>query len=409
MSPRFRIVLPIALATLVCAFNAHAQLTLRGDYAAARGITELSALYARQNKTSVVVTPFSTNAGIEGVLKGEIDVATSARGVVPTRPAEKDLVFWPVAWDAVVFIVHPSNPVRNLTVAQIRDIYQGKLDNWSAVGGRNAPIDLYSVMGPYDGLESTIRQVLFANPGYMAKIDRLFLNQHQIEVGIQMDPDAIGMTTLAGLNKQRVKALSIEGVAANKDSVANGSYLLTTPLYMVYRADNPKSAEITRFAEFLRTPAAESVIVNKRLVPHREDDNFKAMQVQRLANLWVKLGGQPIPPNAIRAASSTTGTAMPAVRSANTTRSAASASAKPTASAPPAAAAANTTRSVATTTTTPTANVKPTATSVASTVPAVEPATAPTTAGSQAEATPNGSDAPASEPACRKRWPWSKC
>lgn len=311
------IALSLIASSALVASAAHAQLTLRGDYAAARGITEVSALYAKEKKTSVAVTPFSTNSGIEGVLKGEIDVAASARAPLESRPAEKDLVFWPVAWDAVVFIVHPSNPIQNLTIAQLRDIFQGNLTNWNEVGGRNAPIDLYSVMGPYDGLESSMRQILFANPGYNAKIKRLFLNQHQIEIGIQMDPDAIGMTTLAGLNKQKVKALSIEGIAADKDTVADGRYLLTVPLYMVYRADNPKAAEITAFAEFLRTPIAESVIVNKRLVPHRDDEDFKAMHAQRLATLWTHLGGEPVPAGMVRFAARTdtaAGTVLSAVQ-----------------------------------------------------------------------------------------------
>lgn len=284
-----------AACALLAAAPAHGQLTLRGDYAAARGLTEVGALYARQTRSPLTVTPFSTNAGIEGVIRGEIDIATSARPPVPGRDAERNLVFWPVAWDAVVFIVHPSNPVRELSLAQVRDIFMGRLENWGQVGGHDAPIDLYSVMGPYDGLESSIRQILFGNPGYNAKIRRLFLNQHQIEVGVQMDPDSIGMTTLAGLDKQRVRALAIEGIAADKDTVADGRYLLTVPLYLVYRADNPRVEEINRFAGFLRTPAAENVIVGKRLVPHREDEDFRGMHARRLATLWERLGGEPLP------------------------------------------------------------------------------------------------------------------
>ena len=309
MFPRVLVALVSTLTAVLAASPAFAQLSLRGDYAASRGITEISALYARQTKTTVVVSPFSTVAGIDGVLSGEIDIATSARPPVASRAAEKDLVFWPVAWDALVFIVHPSNPVTNLTLGQVRDIFQGKLDNWKDVGGKDAPIDLYSVIGPYDGLESSMRSILFANPGYRAKIDRLFLNQHQIEVGIQMDPDAIGMTTLAGLSKQKVKPLAIEGINADKDSITDGRYLLTVPLYLVYRADGPKAAQITEFAQFLRTPAVEAEMVKKRLVPHREDDDFKAIHAQRLATVWERLGGQPIPPEQLRFASTTNGAA----------------------------------------------------------------------------------------------------
>jgi phosphate transport system substrate-binding protein len=398
----------VLLACTLAAGAAHAQLSLRGDYAAARGITEVSALYARQTKTSVVVTPFSTNAGIDGVISGAVDVATAARSPVPNRPAERDLVFWPVAWDAVVFIVHPSNPVQDLTLAQVRDIYQGKLTSWDQVGGRAAPIDLYSVMGPYDGLEASMRLMLFGNPGYNAQISRLFLNQHQIEVGVQMDPDSIGMTTLAGLDKQAVRALRIEGVAADKDTVADGRYLLTVPLYLVYRADNPKAAEITRFAEFLRTPAAEAVIVGKRLVPHREDDNFRAMHAARLSTLWERIGGRPVPPDqlkfqpaigAVRTAAEATAVGG-ALRAAGSTDPAAVAPAMPVAAGGAAATApASTTPPAAATPAgaAPRAPAAPASTAPTGTTPAAAPARpSGTSAAPAAGSTPRAATAPAS-------------
>ena len=294
MNPRILSFLAACLCVLLSASPAWAQLVLRGDYVAARGITELGSLYAKERGTSVAVTPFSTNSGIEGVLSGEIDLAASARSPIAVRPAEMGLVFHPVAWDALVFIVHPSNPVSNLSLTQVRDIFQGKLDNWNQVGGKDAPIDLYSVMGPYDGLESTIRQMLFGDPGYRAMIDRLFLNQHQIEVGIQMDPDAIGMTTLAGLSRQKVKSLSIEGVTANRDSVGDGRYLLSLPLFMVYKADGPKADKIADFADFLETPVAQNVLLGKQLVPHRDDEEFRNIHMQRVATMWERLGGEPM-------------------------------------------------------------------------------------------------------------------
>lgn len=296
MTPRILSFFAACLCVLLAAPPAWAQLVLRGDYVAARGITELGSLYARERGTSVAVTPFSTNSGIEGVLSGEIDLAASARSPIAVRPAEMGLVFHPVAWDALVFIVHPSNPVTNLSLMQVREIFQGKLDNWNQVGGKDAPIDLYSVMGPYDGLETTIRQMLFGDPGYRAMIDRLFLNQHQIEVGIQMDPDAIGMTTLAGLSRQKVKPLSIEGVTANRDSVGDGSYLLSLPLFMVYKADGPKADKIADFADFLQTPVAQNVLIGKQLVPHRDDEEFRNIHMQRVATMWERLGGEPMSP-----------------------------------------------------------------------------------------------------------------
>ena len=68
-------------------------------------------------------------------LRGEkIDFAASCKSKGPSDPAE--FAFVPVAWDALVFIVNKSNPVNSITPEQVRDIYDGKIDNWNTLGGR---------------------------------------------------------------------------------------------------------------------------------------------------------------------------------------------------------------------------------------------------------------------------------
>ncbi|WP_289445592.1 substrate-binding domain-containing protein, partial [Klebsiella pneumoniae] len=83
-------------------------------------------------------------------LSGSVDVAASARPAYFKRPQESGLTFAPVAWDALVLITNTANPVNNLTLRQVHDIYYGKITNWSEVGGVDHKIDLEGVASPLD-------------------------------------------------------------------------------------------------------------------------------------------------------------------------------------------------------------------------------------------------------------------
>jgi phosphate transport system substrate-binding protein len=256
MSRRFSRLLIVALFTACAATGALAAgkttkstkkpatppppaLVWRGDYATARGVVEdVAKAYEKSGKGRIEMQPFNTASGLDAVEHGLADIAGSARS--SSSDAESNLLFTPVAFDALVMITHPANNLPNLTVKQIHDIYLGKITNWKDVGGKDAPINLYSVASPGDGVEYSLRRLVFGRGNQPIAAPRLYVNTAKLEEAVTLDPNALGVTTLSGVaSNAKVRMISIDGVSPSLSTVSNGSYPLYTPLYLVTNKECP--------------------------------------------------------------------------------------------------------------------------------------------------------------------------
>lgn len=96
----------------------------------------------------VTVTGGGTGVGISALLDQTTDIAMASRHQVQrkmkAKAAGEDLAEVPIAYDALAVVVHPSNPVTQLTRQQLEDIFRGKITNWQQVGGDDRKIVVYS-------------------------------------------------------------------------------------------------------------------------------------------------------------------------------------------------------------------------------------------------------------------------
>lgn len=97
----------------------------------------------------VTVTGGGTGVGISALLDKTTDIAMASRSIkfsekMKAKAAGEELVEVPIAYDALAVVVHPSNPVKQLTRKQLEDIFRGKITNWKQVGGDDRKIVVYS-------------------------------------------------------------------------------------------------------------------------------------------------------------------------------------------------------------------------------------------------------------------------
>src|SRR5262245_8793178 len=110
----------------------------------------VEAFQRRNPDSKIILTGGGSLAGINALVDGIADIAMSSREMkeeekVRLRKKKKtEAKEHIVAWDGVVPIVHPSNPVKNLTIAQLKDIYTGKVTDWQEVGGKKGAIVVVS-------------------------------------------------------------------------------------------------------------------------------------------------------------------------------------------------------------------------------------------------------------------------
>ena len=289
------------------------DLVWRGDHATGRAVMDdLAKEYARAKLGKITLQPFSTVSGLDAVSNGSADIGGSARGKFAQRSEEANLNFVPVALDTAVLLTHPKNPVRSLTLKQVYDIYFGRIKNWKDLGGPDKEINLYGIAAPLDGVEYSLRELVYRKGNQPVAVPRLYLNTVKLEEAITLDPAGLGLSTLANTwSNKGVKALAIEGVDPSTRSVADGTYPLYITLYSVSRVDSPKQAAIDRFNAFLATAPAKAILQKHQLIPYADANDLIAKNDQRMQFIDARVGRDAITASALAA-----GTTPPAAMSA---------------------------------------------------------------------------------------------
>lgn len=289
----------IGLSASATVLAAGSQLVWRGDVTTARGVvTDVAKAWEKSGKGKIELQPFNTASGIDAVAKGTADLAGSARPGI--GGAEQSLTFTPVAWDALVMVTYPSNPVKNITLMQLHEIYMGHITNWKELGGDDAPINLYAVASPQDGVEYSMRKLLFGRGNQPVAAPRLYVNAAKLEEGVTLDKRGLGATTLGNVaGNKKLQVLSIDGVSPSSSTVASGAYPLYTELYLVSNDTSPKAADIKEFIAFVTSSAGSSLLRSHSLVPYADGMSLASGDAARRAKIASTVGtranaGQPM-------------------------------------------------------------------------------------------------------------------
>lgn len=173
----------------------------------------------------------NTRSAYQEVVDGTADIVFCAYPSDEQLQYAKDngveLVFEPIGQEAFVFIVNENNPVDGLTSEQVRDIYSGKITDWSEVGGTPGPIVAIS-RNEGSGSQSTM--IRFMN-GQEIKDNHNLLLGKGIAFSFRFYVENI--TNYGG-----IKLLALDGVEPTKENIRNGTYPSASYFYAVYRADN---------------------------------------------------------------------------------------------------------------------------------------------------------------------------
>lgn len=199
-----------------------------------------------------------SSAGVQAVRTDAAQVGMSSRNL---SPSEQDLFGVPIAYDAIVIIVHPKNPIRNLTREEIRGVFSGRIRNWSEIGGRSHPITLVS-REEGSGTREAFQHLIMGKE----EISLRALVQDSngaIRQVIADDPNAIGYISL-GLVNDRVIALKIDGVEPSVDSIKVKKYQFVRPFLFIFKHEPQGSGK--KFLDYILSPEGQKILVHEGLV-----------------------------------------------------------------------------------------------------------------------------------------------
>jgi phosphate transport system substrate-binding protein len=212
------------------------------------------------------VSATGSGDGIKGAGEGTYEIGMSSRELTPAEIGTglEDLV---IAIDGIAVILNNANPVSNLTMEQIKDIYTGKITRWQDLGasanGKTGGIAVVS-REPGSGTRGAFEELLrFQDQLVKGAIE--FDGTGAIKAEVSRNADAIGYISLGSLDST-VKPLNVGGIAPTTGNVVSGSYKIARPFILVTKKGVPLKAETKAFVDWIMGSEGQS-IVKKSWIP----------------------------------------------------------------------------------------------------------------------------------------------
>lgn len=218
---------------------------------------------------SITVSESGSGNGAKSLVNKTCDIADMSRFMKDTEfQAAVAAGIWPVAhviaMDGIAVVVHPSNPVQELTVEQVRAIYAGQIRSWSELGGPDRPIVVVSRdtnSGTYETFEA-----LVMNKEKMAEGVEYLGSNGAIRQKVQSTNAAIGYVGL-GFVDRTVKPLTVGGIEPTRETVASGVYPIARPLFMFTNGYPELGTPVHAFVTLHLTPKGQEIVEAIGFVP----------------------------------------------------------------------------------------------------------------------------------------------
>ena len=222
-------------------------------------LTDLARDYEKETGVKVMVLGGGSLRGLLDLAEGRMDFAASCQSRTASDP--EDFEYVTASWDALVFIVHKSNPVDSITPRQVRDIYEGRINNWKQLGGPDLPlISVITTTRGFGGVgEALEKYILRGKRPLPQKNSTMQASSTTIwEQLVEEMREGFASDGFGSARKRNVKMLKVNGVAPTRENIISGKYPYRRPLYLVIKKN--AKPEVRRFVDFVLSPKGQKLI-----------------------------------------------------------------------------------------------------------------------------------------------------
>lgn len=236
------------------------SITLAGSTAFQPFAEKLADQYMKAHQNaSITVQGGGSAVGVQSAISGAAQIGMA--DLVQLPPEAKQLTATIVARDGIALVLNPANNVMNLTMQQVRDVFNGKIKNWKEVGGANAAITVVSReagSGTRTSFEQIVKDITLTK-------DALIQDSNgTIRETVANDPNAVGYLS-HGLLNAKIKAIKIDEQECTTDLIAAGSYKLVRPIYLLVKGD--PLGEVKNFIDYILSEEGQKTIKSNGLIP----------------------------------------------------------------------------------------------------------------------------------------------
>lgn len=207
--------------------------------------------------------------GVGALMAERCDLAAASRELTTNELAlakDREIEFndYVVGSYSVAVVVHPGNPVANLTRDQVRDIFTGAIQNWKEVGGPDAPIHL-CIRDQISGTHLGFQEIAMEKKSYPIGV-KPFTSYESLVQAVAKDPSSIGYSSIELAASPGIKGVTIDGATPTLETVKQGKYPYARTLRF-YTAKGKEPASAKEFAQFVQSAAGQKILVEVGFVP----------------------------------------------------------------------------------------------------------------------------------------------
>jgi len=236
------------------------HVSLNGSTSVERVIASLIEAFMEEHSgVTLTFDATGSGAGITSATEGTADIGLSSRHLREGEDGVDATIF---AIDGLAVVVHPDNPVTDLSTDQIAAIYTGAITNWSEVGGEDAPIAVIGreagsgSRGAFDDIMGIEDQV---------QHDQELTSGGAVITAVATNTFAIGYSSLSAVG-DAVRTVSVNGVPCTEATLLDGSYPVQRPFILMTQSGTTSSEAAQAFINFVMSPAAMEIISNAGVV-----------------------------------------------------------------------------------------------------------------------------------------------
>ncbi|MGD0229580.1 MAG: phosphate ABC transporter substrate-binding protein [Syntrophorhabdales bacterium] len=213
-------------------------------------------------RIAVDVQGGGSSAGIQACMNRTVDIGMSSRELKGDELVLKEIV---ICRDGIALVVHPKNPIKDITLEQVRAIYSGKLRNWRQLGWIDRNIDTVTReegSGTRGAFEELVMGKTAINDSTMVQD-----SNGSVKEVVATDPYAIGYLSL-GVVDAKVKALSVSGVAPTAGNIEAGTYGIVRPFLYLTMGEPSDAAHA--FIAYVLSKDGQQMLKKEGLIPVNE-------------------------------------------------------------------------------------------------------------------------------------------
>ncbi len=268
--------------------NKNAGIQIKGSDTIVNLVQVWAEKFCQINKTiNIGVTGGGTGTGFAALLNNTCDIAMASRQVEQNELdlAKKQNITYKeyiVGLDGLAILINKNNPVNNITLEQLRDIFMSKITNWKELGGEDRPIVLLSResnSGTHIFFkEQVIRQNNIDSKDEFSTRALLMPSSQAIVDEIYQNPNAIGYAGIGFINEQ-TKAVSVSARNSTEyfyptiENVMNNKYPISRPLYL-YTNGEPQGT-VKDFIDYALSDEGQKIVSETAFVPIRLNGALK--------------------------------------------------------------------------------------------------------------------------------------